>query len=268
MRGSGGHHVPTTWMPARRMLFTCSGARAGAGRAARLAAARVARVPAARAGSLPPLSALKSHLDCPPPSKASAWILCPGSLGPQPPQSRVSWGLGERTAAQSGARRGLGGGDPGKATQRSRAPEPQGPGERGRRERYDRPRRRGEQRGRRVPGGLPGAHQPQGPPARTAGLSAQLLPRAHLRLLSPLAPSRNRFSWPLRAAQPGRLRAGTHRVSQRSSSASPFATGCQLPGCRSIAPAESQSSPRLTIAFLGVTGGIPTLGEFQLWAPP
>lgn len=53
------------------------------------------------------------------------------------------------------------------------------------------------------------------------------------------------------APRHGPLPAGAHRVSQRSSWASPFATRCRLPRCQSAAPTKSRNGPRLAIAFSG-----------------
>lgn len=59
---AGGHHVSTTCMPVRRVLFTCFVALAGALRAALLDTVQVARIPAALGDSFPPLSALCSEI--------------------------------------------------------------------------------------------------------------------------------------------------------------------------------------------------------------
>lgn len=105
-----GYHVPTTWMAARRVLFTCFCAPAGAGRAALLQAVQVARIPAAQAGCFPPLSALLSEI--PPHFPITQLGQCLDSQASRPrplaTQSQLSRGRGE-PAARRGAQ-GTGGG--------------------------------------------------------------------------------------------------------------------------------------------------------------
>ena len=79
-------------------------------------------------------------------------------------------------------------------------------------------------------------------------------------------PTRRSGFQPSLQAAPGPLSAGAHRVSQRSSSASPFATRCQLPKCQSSIPTKSPSSPRFAIAF-SRDWRISTPGGSQLRVP-
>lgn len=106
-----------------------------------------------------------------------------------------------------------------------------------------------EEPGARSPCGLPAARQSERLPPRPQGCLLSRSLSCTFRPSFPLPPSLNGFPPPLPPAGLGPLPAGAHRVSQRSSRASPFATRCQLPGCQSGAPTGSPSSPRFAIAF-------------------
>lgn len=188
----------------------------------------------------------KSHPGFPRPSFASVRIPCSASA----PRSRPArgGGGGERFSAEQSAegRRGRSGLGP------PSGPEPRRR-EAGRRRGYDLARQRGREwgslmRAARAASLLPAS--PRVPPRpQPQGYLLSRSPSCTFRPPFPLTPSRNGFPPPLPPAGLGPLPADAHRVSQRSSRASPFATRCQLPGCQSGAPTGSPSFPRLAFAF-------------------
>lgn len=211
-------------MPARRVLFTCSRAPAGARRAALLEAAQVALIPAAQAASFaPPTSA-------PNPTQSSRHPARP-ALGPPAPQSRLSGGS-RGNAAQSGVRE-AGGGAPGRALRAAPSPRAPEPGQEG--DRRVAALRAGKAAGVARTAGAWCA-TPTGPPSRPPVQEAARLGHGVICSLAP---------------RHGPLPAGVHRVSQRSRWASPFAIRCRLPRCQSAAPTKSRNGPRLAIAFSG-----------------